>query len=196
MRPTQELTRQWYDRLAREGFADIETGSDRDGLLKTDKRIDPSKLPEYQAQAAYYRKASSWGYHHRFTSTLDRDIWHLHAEGHAYKAIAAKLRSRGAYVKLVHETVGRLRREMLAARAGGRPEKPEGYHRGSARLNIRLTDQEAEALWYLAALLKVRPVEAARVAIRVCVTTNRGTSVPLQERAHAQAKANGRSEPG
>lgn len=195
MRPSPQLTRQWYDRLAREGFADIETGPSADGLLKTDKRIDPSKLPEYQAQAAYYRRASSWAYHHPFASTLDRDIWRLHAEGHPYREIAARLKARGAYVKLVHETVGRLRAEMLEGRADGRgrPEKPDGYHRGSARVTMRLTDQEAEALWYLAELLKVKPNEAARAAIRFCVATKRGTAVPVQERAHAQA--NGRSEP-
>lgn len=163
----------WYARLARSGFRDIETGPAQDGLLRTDKRVEPTRVSEYAAQAEYYRRATALVHTREWPSALERRIWELHAEGAPYKTIARKA---GTYVKLVHETVGRIRREMLAepARGGGRRE-PKGYHRGSLRLTLRFTDAEAEALFWLAEHLKCPPREALRAAVRV-VSTQAGNA--------------------
>lgn len=99
----------WYRKLERAGFRDIETGSEHDGLLRTDKRIDPEKLSEYEAQAEYYRLAGQYLHEATFEAPFDRDVWERHAEGMSVRNIVDLL---GSSIHVVHESIAASRKRL------------------------------------------------------------------------------------
>lgn len=106
------LRRQWYARLAREGFEDIETltrngeiysclnrkrmhGRPVDNYERGGERNDLGVIRSshglFQLKAEYYRFAGQFLWDHEFKNRLERKIWALHAEGATYREIVERL---------------------------------------------------------------------------------------------------------
>ena len=145
------LQREWYGKLAASGFEDIETGPHHAGLLKTDKRIDPTRVEDYDAQAEYYRRAGLFLHAHRFRSRLERDMWAMHADGRPLRDIDAELEV--GNLRRVHETIARLRARMLGN--PGNPGNPRGGNTGAwlKRLEAQVRRWDDDLLLTLAPTL-------------------------------------------
>lgn len=151
--------------LERDGWHDIERGQDPRMMLPGGRggHLVSERRDEYEASAEYYRLAAAW------TSRLRgqrRAIWTAHAAGSSCTVIARRVR---VYRRRVWETIAEEREAMLAQllRPRGRRPRPEGMHRGTRVLSVRLLDSEAEALAALAARLGVTEREALRAALRM-----------------------------
>lgn len=115
------LTATWYSKLEQRGFTDIEQ---EDGNLKvweSWKLVNPSQsdsraIVRIEATTEYYRQAGHFLYDHKFNDTTDRFIWQRHAEGEKIRDIVAEVIAKGTftYKKKVHETIQRLKKEMLS----------------------------------------------------------------------------------
>lgn len=118
----QTLKAQWYRKLARAGFNDIETET---GELKkpnrpalraatairpfdlSSKRHDIVSQLSEAARREYYRLAGHCLWDKRFESKLDKKVWALHCEGRTLKEIGVTInRSPSA----VQSRVTRMRR--------------------------------------------------------------------------------------
>lgn len=115
------LQRQWYAKLKASGFEDIETGDNNEGLLKTDKRIEPERVVEYEASAEYYQRAGQFLHARDWPDDWEREIWELHAGGVGQNEIARRTHRGNT---LVNETIVTLRAEMLRKGAGREGRKP------------------------------------------------------------------------
>lgn len=127
-RPLTALQRQWYRRLAAEGFRDIEvSASARDPGAVLDsgrfvdcgpgghRPIDPNELAE---RSEYYARARSIV---DKLHGLERRVFSLHADGVTFREIA---RRTGRRLDWVHTTVSRIRsregvRDVRHVRDGG-----------------------------------------------------------------------------
>lgn len=102
-----------------QGFPDIEYSN---GDLKTPPRAVQARsdegawTPEKLAEHAHYAVlAGRFRYSHKFADKVEREIWHLHAEGVTYREIAQRT---GTYVRRVNDTINRLRAVMLGGLGG------------------------------------------------------------------------------
>lgn len=78
----KKLQEQWYDKIKKEGFEDIERPFDQ---LK--------KLPQGRSTEEYYRRAGQY-YHHNDWSEYDsveKDVWEMHQDGATTREINKKL---------------------------------------------------------------------------------------------------------
>ena len=90
----RKVQKDWYRRLAKEGFEDIE----KDEMLKTwhnvyfQIRHSPEAIED---SARYFNMASEFLNHYQlfFNSELERRIWSLHCEGHGCRTIAWQLQN-------------------------------------------------------------------------------------------------------
>lgn len=91
---------QWYKKLEREGFRDIEQfePGNRSPNLKSwhscyfQLRHDPET---FQIKADYYYRAGQYLHSGVFNSETDRHVWKLHAEGYGVRQIAQILSKTG-----------------------------------------------------------------------------------------------------
>lgn len=102
----EALQARWYQRLARDGFQDIEHGP---GYLRTQARVDPRVLPRAEDAATYYRQANEFLTLHRWRNRRDRRIWSLHCEGKSYRQICKDM---DLGLKAVFLSVNRSREAM------------------------------------------------------------------------------------
>lgn len=143
--PSAALKHQWYAKLAAEGFEDIETGDEHNGLLKTDKRIEDGRGDEYAASAEYYRRAGVFLHHREWTDERERQIWELHAAGTGMNEIARQTHTGNT---AVHATVNRLRAEMLrgGCKAGKARRNDDALFRWLRHEADKLSDEDLLAM--------------------------------------------------
>lgn len=111
------LKSQWYGKLAKEGFVDIEDDQERikkrHGSKFAEKRLyDETR---HEAQVEYYQLAGKFLHDHEFDSKKDKAIWQLHSEGVYIRAIVATLKKKRfkTYKDEVHRTIQKLSEVML-----------------------------------------------------------------------------------
>lgn len=139
------LQREWYAKLKKSGFEDIETGDDSDGLLKSSKRFDTDKrvpiadvAASWEASAEYYQRAGQFLHAREWEESWERDVWELHSEGVGQNEIARRTHRGNT---LVNATIVRLRAEML--RKGASRESRKG---GNARTLLRWLVRETRRM--------------------------------------------------
>lgn len=109
------LKKEWYNKLKETGFEDIEQD---DNYLKswTSSLVKARNKGSYsESKAEYYRIASHFLHDHAFVSKKEQFIWERHSEGISIRNIAIALKQAGipTYRRDVHDTIQRLRKEML-----------------------------------------------------------------------------------
>lgn len=109
----QELQTQWYQKLTKSGFEDIEDEEGR--LLKWSTHASCSSYAASTEE--YYRLAQQFVYDRRFRGRKDKVVWRLHAQGLTVDAIVK--RGGRHRVKLSHGDVER-RIERLRGRLFGK----------------------------------------------------------------------------
>lgn len=90
-KPSEDLLREWYEKLKDSGFDDIENPFKDDQNIKAWHSFDFAAIDPiyFEAKAEYYLKASKLL--HRddtFYSKTERHIWELHCEGVSCRKIA------------------------------------------------------------------------------------------------------------
>jgi hypothetical protein len=86
----QKLKKTWYDKIAKDGFTDIEN---IDGSLKTEvhPRTFAAVMKTKQSTLDYYEGATRFLNTHFFSSSENRKIWEMHCEGMGAVRISKKL---------------------------------------------------------------------------------------------------------
>lgn len=121
----KDLQRQWYKKLKKSGFDDIE--KDEDNLKswssdffrrhKTDHKEYHREYNEdkFKAHEEYYRMAEEFLTNYHFENSTDRFIWSQHAEAVSIREIVRMLKVKRikSYKFKVHETIKRLKRLMF-----------------------------------------------------------------------------------
>src|SRR5215813_13107079 len=102
----ERLKAQWYRKLAKSGFEDIE---DDKGQLRKDtskRRMQSRDRSEIEALAEYYRRAEHWLLERPTPwDPRHRDIWALHSEGLSYGVISKRLNIKIFDVRKVVEAI-------------------------------------------------------------------------------------------
>lgn len=89
-----KLKAEWYAKLAKEGFFDIEQ---EDGNLKSwtssmiTRDLKNGRAEAIKSREEYYRAAGQFLWEHKFDSDLERKIWELHANGTSNLSISKTL---------------------------------------------------------------------------------------------------------
>lgn len=116
----QKLKAEWYAKLKKSGFEDIE--GDEDNLKIWSSTYFAHKLRtthsgSWQAKASYYSMAERFLQEYKFESNLDYAVWEYHANGISVRDITATLKKANVktnrhYVWLI---VRKLENEMKKA---------------------------------------------------------------------------------
>lgn len=108
------LQRQWYQKLEKEGFEEIEDVESGRELMKVwhahyfQTKYEPQT---FLAKQEYYSLAFSFLERHSFGHKKEQAIWELHANGQSLRKIAESLEEK---VCRVHKIVSELRDKMMA----------------------------------------------------------------------------------
>lgn len=90
----KEIEREWYERLKKEGFEDIEYSGSPSKPLKQYAsyyfiaRTDPLS---FESKQNYYQRASQFLHDYLFHSDQEKKIWELHCEGKTLRQIAQSI---------------------------------------------------------------------------------------------------------
>ncbi len=87
-RDFNKLKANWYSKLARSGFEDIE--QDEEYLKRGVSTIDPRRVT-WESQAQYYQMTTDFLNDYEFNSNLERIIWEYHSNGISGRDIAITL---------------------------------------------------------------------------------------------------------
>lgn len=87
-----QLKREWYKKLKKEGFDDIEADETRlktwsSGTGSPYRNTYKYKENMFDAKADYYRLAEHFLNEHRFKNNTERTIWEYHANGIGFRSI-------------------------------------------------------------------------------------------------------------
>ena len=105
-----KLTKEWYAKLKKSGFDDIEDSEDTLKRWHTKIFLNASAVSS-QAKQDYYRIAGYFLNDYEFKSDYEKKIWELHATGKSMRGIGKQL---GKHKKdYVNRIIQRLRKEML-----------------------------------------------------------------------------------
>lgn len=111
------LKSQWYGKLAKEGFVDIEDDRERikkrHGSKFAEKRL--YNETRHEAHVEYYQLAGKFLNDYEFETKKDKAIWQLHSEGVYIRAIVVALKKKRfkTYKDEVHRTINELAEVML-----------------------------------------------------------------------------------
>ena len=90
-----KLQKEWYKKLAEDGFEDIEyfdkDMEPKDMMYREAVKTGTALKDKFESTEQYYIEASQFFHRHDFTTDTDRQIWFLHSEGHPYRTIASQL---------------------------------------------------------------------------------------------------------
>lgn len=110
----KKLQQEWYEKLAKSGFEDIETDEQH---LETwsnmySYRID---LVKVESKQEYFRRAGQFLFDRKFKNKIEKFIWASHADGISIRNIVKLLGKKGVvvYRNPVHLIIKRLRAEMI-----------------------------------------------------------------------------------
>lgn len=114
----KELQSLWDQKLAKDGFQDIEN---RDGTLKSwasfkfQLNYDPIKA---EAKEEYYQRAGQFLYSYKFDSKEEKFMWTEHQQGVGIRDIVIKLKKKGVNLTRykVHGILNKLSKIMLSGR--------------------------------------------------------------------------------
>ncbi len=129
-RPSKELKlaqKEWYEKLRKEGFKDIERHDWDDssgfGLKRFDSfhfidtRYGDIDKDSFQAKSEYFRLATHFLNEHTFEDPLDRYIWEMHSEGKSIRDIEKSMKA--AKTK-IHARIKAVERLMINKASGKR----------------------------------------------------------------------------
>lgn len=108
----QDLKAEWYVKLKKDGFADIEHDEDR--LKKWTSSVFGLKPEWNEIKAEYYRAAGMFLYDHLFKDKYERLVWQLHAEGLSVPNVIKALKAKGhkAYRSKIQRIIWALEKQM------------------------------------------------------------------------------------
>lgn len=88
-----DLQKEYYDRLAKDGFDDIEDVTNEERRLIEWHSFDQHPIDPLVAEAIreYYTAASRLLYSHSFKNKTEKRIWELYCEGMTIREIESKL---------------------------------------------------------------------------------------------------------
>lgn len=122
----KKLQTEWYKKLKDSGFVDAENNSyhspyDNVFQRKAKYKMHGVRADEYYERKTavflekeqYYRLAGQFLYSHEFKTEQDEYIWKKHAEGLTMPEIVKSTKRFKLYIKLLQDTIYRLRAEML-----------------------------------------------------------------------------------
>jgi hypothetical protein len=97
-----KLQREWYDKLAKEGFRDIE-------LNDKSMHTDTAHFADMEAVRNYYMKVSEFLYTGDFNNPSDKAVWFVYSEGYSIRNIAKSLRlSRKLVTKIIEHYIKKM----------------------------------------------------------------------------------------
>ena len=110
----KKLQDQWYAKLKKEGFKDIEQDEDHLKSYASTDLINNYTPETFAIKENYYIAAGHFLHSYEFKCKADRLIWEYHSEGKALVEIVKLLKKHRikSYKNKVHETVKTLRNEM------------------------------------------------------------------------------------
>lgn len=128
----EQLRKEWYAKLKKSGFEDIEDLEGRlitytnnmykppthdarlYSILSKDSLLDLTIMTR-ESGKEYYRLAEHFFNDYKFTSKKHKDIWELHSNGYSERDIVLKLIKKYPGIKRgsVQNTIGNLRKIML-----------------------------------------------------------------------------------
>lgn len=113
---TAQLTAEWYQKLKDEGFSDIERPDGRLKEWSTSHCLLYHSGLTFEAKQTYYQMAGKFLYDNKFVNEFEKHIWSMHSDGLSIRTIVKALKKKKfkAYRRVVHETVQRLKKEMMA----------------------------------------------------------------------------------
>lgn len=94
-RAFKDLKDEWYAKLKKEGFEDIEVaGSSKEYLKEWHSNYFIARYSplSFESKQEYYSLASAFIHRHRFKTQQEKRIWLLHTEGLSIKTIAETLK--------------------------------------------------------------------------------------------------------
>lgn len=114
----KELQKHWYSKLERTGFDDVESNEDMLTDWHSTHFKERNRSTDIGAIEEYYRIAGHFLHSYQFESKKEQTIWSYHSEGLSVRDIVSVMRTRRfkVYKRLVHETIQRLKKEMMAER--------------------------------------------------------------------------------
>lgn len=169
-RPPPSLQRDWYRRASKGGeFRDVEildSSGSTDGRLRTDVRTDAKSVlaREGDETAEYFRQALQFLHAYRFESQQTKRIWALHADGLSIEKIEDRLRLPHARVQRAIERLARIMRTPKSKR-GRPPAGPTQHGRNQFMRNIRFSDVETEAIFFIMTNSQMTVADAVRTAV-------------------------------
>ncbi len=108
----KEAQDEWYKKLKKSGFDDIEQDEDRLKKWASSSfkgKINGARHNEKQAftdaKEEYYRRAGHFLYDHEFASAFQRRIWELHAEGKSLREISKAVRKMNTKMKVNKDNI-------------------------------------------------------------------------------------------
>ncbi len=167
-KPPRDLIRKWYDKARASGLDDIEiptTSGNMDGRMRTSVRIDQGSplVRQGPETAEYYRRAAIFLHEHRFATTQERSIWELHAAGVSYHDIEERLGLTNWRVESTLSALIPVMEAKYTTKRRGRPRGPTG--RESFKRRVRFTDDQADAIHFIATQEQLSLLGAIRLAV-------------------------------
>lgn len=89
-----KLQKKWYDKLAKEGFKDIENN-------QSHLHLETANFKDFEAVQAFYNQISRYQQYGKFDTTDEALIWALFVDGQSLRKI-------GRLVKLSHTSIKRV----------------------------------------------------------------------------------------
>lgn len=109
----KRLRAQWYKKLQKSGFNDIENKSDLISVWHSSHFQKTYSRDEFQSKEEYFRRALHFLNEHAFQTVTEFQIWEMHADGASLRVIAKELKTK---VCRVHKVVKNLSAIMLKVR--------------------------------------------------------------------------------
>jgi hypothetical protein len=111
----EKLQKQWYSKLAKDGFKDIEQA---DGNLKAWTKTEDRKRylgSSWQQKETYFRYVGWFLHDYKFSNSFDKQLWVWRAEGRSIRWITKAFLGLGipAYKDKVHTRLNALEKEMV-----------------------------------------------------------------------------------
>ena len=109
----KKLQKEWYKKLAKEGFEDIEQDEEHLKQWESGYFLHRYSPDVFAAKQEYFRLAGRFLLEHDFESAFERKVWALYAEGHTLSFIRKRVKSKNKGIMHIHKTVKKLEAEML-----------------------------------------------------------------------------------
>jgi hypothetical protein len=120
----EKLRETWYKKLKESGFEDAENDDYNLKIWSSRFSIRHADASLWQAKEEYYRYAEQFLNEHKFTNSLDKNIWMYHANGVSVRDISDILKkakiadlSKSAIWNIISSLEGAMKRKYLVRKA-------------------------------------------------------------------------------